>query len=145
MRQRVHQCMALSSLSNPLNQQGIRSMPLGIPPREESSPNHVVGSQFQTAFCVQTQSPSPSGGDPQLHTGLCLFSLAPCQGPTSSRAPGKQEHGRRRGETQSPASEENLPGMPVGGAIPLSLAIWLGVSSQEPSEGTRPPNLGIKQ
>lgn len=79
-------------------------MPLGIPPKEESSPNHVVESQFQTVFCFQTQSPSPSGGDPQLHTGLSLF---------SSRAPGKQEHGRRMGETQGPANEENLPGMPA--------------------------------
>lgn len=116
-------------------------MPLGTPLREESSPNHVVGSQSQAVFCSQIQSPSPSGGDPQLHTGLSLFSLAPCPGPTSSRAPGKQEHGRRMGETQGPASEENLPGVPLGCPIPPSLAMTLGVSSQE-LKGQGLPHLG---
>lgn len=122
-------------------------MALGIPLGEESSPNHVVGSQSQAVFCSQIQSPSPSGGDPELHTGLSLFSLAPCQGPTSSRAPGNQEHGRRMGETQRPASEDNLPGMPLGCPIPSSLAMMLGVgvSSQGPTEGTRAPAPWEKQ
>lgn len=76
----------------------------------------MVGSQSKQCF-VQTQSPSPAGGDPQLHTGLSLFSLARCQELISSRAPGNQEHWVG-GETQGPARAGGLLRMAFVWAIP---------------------------
>lgn len=76
----------LASLSITLNKQGHTHAPRDTPKRGKF-PNHVVGASSKQYFIPRNKSPSPSGGDPQLCTGLPLFSLVPRQGPTSSRGP----------------------------------------------------------